>query len=63
MTLSLRLDFPAGGDVPTPICVTALTATATVTANQLTGTYTGTDTCEGFYANGQLTLGGPALRW
>ena len=23
---------------------------------ELAGTYSGTDTCEGFYANGQLTL-------
>ena len=61
-TLTLRMNFPAGVDVPTPICVTDLLATATVSGNQLTGTYSGTDTCEGFYANGQLTLIGPTLR-
>jgi hypothetical protein len=61
-TLTLKMNFPAGGDVPTPICVTDLTATATITANQATGTYSGTDTCEGLYANGQFSLSGPTLR-
>ena len=60
-TLTLSMNFPAGGDVPTPVCITDLTATATVSGNQLTGSYTGTDTCEGFYANGQLALVGPTL--
>ena len=55
-TLTIRMNFPAGGDVPTPICTTDLSGTATVIANQVTGTYSGTDSCEGFYANGQLTL-------
>jgi hypothetical protein len=55
-TLTVRINFPAGGDVPTPICTTDLTGTATVIANQLTGTYSGTDSCEGFYSNGHLTL-------
>jgi hypothetical protein len=54
--LTVRMSFPAGGDVPTPICVTDLSGTAALAGNQLTGTYSGTDTCEGFYANGQLTL-------
>jgi hypothetical protein len=61
-TLTIRMIFPTGGDVPTPICATELTATGSVTGDQLTGTYTGTDTCEGFYANGQLALTRPAPR-
>jgi hypothetical protein len=60
--LTIRMIFPTGGDVPTPICATELTATASLAGDQLTGTYTGTDTCEGFYANGQLALTRPALR-
>ena len=55
-TLTLRMNFPAGSDVPTPICVTDLSGTAAMAGNQLTGTYSGTDTCEGLFANGQLTL-------
>src|SRR6185436_19976623 len=55
-TLTLRMNFPAGGDVPTPICVTDLAGTAAIAGNQLTGTYSGTDSCEGLFANGQLSL-------
>lgn len=55
-TLTLRMNFPAGGDVPTPICVTDLTGSATVAGRQISGTYSGSDTCEGLFANGQLTL-------
>jgi hypothetical protein len=55
-TLTLRMNFPAGGDVPTPICVTDLTGSASITGNQIAGRYSGTDSCEGLFANGQLTL-------
>jgi hypothetical protein len=55
-TLSVRMNFPAGADVPTPICVTDLTGSATFAGGQITGTYSGSDTCEGLFANGQLTL-------
>jgi hypothetical protein len=55
-TLTLKMNFPAGGDVPTPICVTDLAGSATVAGSQVTGTYSGSDTCEGLFANGQLTL-------
>jgi hypothetical protein len=55
-TLTLRMNFPAGGDVPTPICVTDLSGSASIAGNQITGTYSGADTCEGLFANGQLTL-------
>ena len=55
-TLTLRMNFPAGGDVPTPICVTDLAGSAAIAGNQLTGTYSGTDSCEGLFANGQLSL-------
>jgi hypothetical protein len=42
--------------VPTPICVTDLAGSAAVAGNQLTGTYSGTDSCEGLFANGRLSL-------
>jgi len=55
-TLTLRMNFPIGADVPTSVCGTDLSGTAALAGNQLTGTYSGTDSCEGVFANGQLTL-------
>lgn len=54
--VSLALNFPAGGNVPTPICAAAFSATGSVADNRLTATYTGTDSCEGIYSNGQMAL-------
>jgi hypothetical protein len=54
--VTISMTFPAGGDVPTPICEAKLTATGTVVDRRITGTYTGTDTCEGVYANGVMDL-------
>ena len=58
-TLTLSLDFPAGGDVPAPICEAKLSAVATVVERRITATYTGTDTCEGVYSNGVMELTRP----
>ena len=55
-TLSVSMKFPAGGDVPAPICVADLTGTATVLDRRITATYTGTDTCEGVYSTGTIDL-------
>jgi len=55
-SLSVSMSFPAGGDVPTPICVTDLSGTATVVDRRITASYTGTDTCEGFFADGKIEL-------
>jgi hypothetical protein len=55
-TLSVSMSFPAGGDVPAPICVANLTATATVADPRITVAYTGTDSCEGVYSNGTIDL-------
>ena len=55
-TLTVSMKFPAGGDVPAPICVAELNATATVADRRITATYTGTDTCEGVYSNGAMEL-------
>lgn len=55
-SLTIAMTFPAGGDVPAPICVADLSGTATVADRRITASYTGTDTCEGVYANGTLEL-------
>ena len=55
-TVSISMKFPAGGDVPTPICVADFNATGTIVDRRITATYTGTDTCEGVYSNGVMDL-------
>lgn len=55
-TLSVTMKFPAGGDVPTPICVVDLAGSATVLDRRMMASYTGTDTCEGFFADGKIEL-------
>ncbi len=54
--VTISMTFPAGGDVPTPICEASLTATGTVADRRITGTYSGSDTCEGIYSNGVIEL-------
>ena len=54
--VTISMKFPAGGDVPAPICDAALTATGTVVDRRISATYTGTDTCEGVYSNGVMDL-------
>ena len=56
--LTMNLKFAAGveGD-PTPICSATMTGSASgVAAGRLTGTYTGSDTCEGAFLNGALAM-------
>ena len=57
-TLTLNMLFAAGVDGdPTPACSATLTSTATVGGERaLTGTYSGSDTCEGPFANGTLAM-------
>lgn len=55
-TVSISMKFPAGGDVPTPICAADFSAIGTVVDRRITATYTGTDTCEGVYSNGVMDL-------
>ena len=55
-TLTVSMKFPAGGDVPAPICIADLTATAIVTDRRISATYTGRNTCEGVYSNGKIDL-------
>lgn len=55
-TLTVSMNFPAGGDVPAPICEANLSATGIVIDRRITATYTGTDTCEGVYSNGVIEL-------
>ena len=54
--LSVSMRFPAGGDVPTPICIVDLSGTATVDDRRITASYSGTDTCEGIFSNGRIDL-------
>ena len=56
--LSMKLQFAAGveGD-PTPICSATMTGSASgVAAGRLSGTYTGSDSCEGAFLNGALAM-------
>jgi hypothetical protein len=55
-SLSVTMTFPAGGDVPTPICVVDLSGSATVLDRLMMASYTGTDTCEGFFSDGKIEL-------
>jgi hypothetical protein len=55
-TFTISMTFPAGGDVPAPICDATLSATGTVIDRRITATYTGTDSCEGTYSNGVIEL-------
>lgn len=57
-TLTLTMSFAAGvnGD-PTPACSATLSGTASaVVADQISGTYSGADTCEGPFTDGKLTM-------
>jgi hypothetical protein len=57
-TLTWTAKFPANpADDPTPSCGATLTGTIPdITADSVSGTYSGADTCEGQYANGTLTM-------
>ncbi len=55
--LTMTLDFPAGGSDITPLCgITMHATTADVAAGRITANYTGTTTCEGLIADGQLAV-------
>ena len=56
--LGMTMTFAAGVDGdPTPICSATMTGTATLNASaELGGAYTGSDTCEGAFLNGSLTM-------
>jgi hypothetical protein len=56
--LTMTLHFAAGVDGdPTPICSATMTGSAaSLTAGQLSGSYTGSDTCEGAFLNGTIAM-------
>jgi hypothetical protein len=56
--LGMTMTFAAGVDGdPTPICSATMTGTAALDASAgLGGAYTGSDTCEGAFLNGNLTM-------
>jgi hypothetical protein len=55
-TVTMSMKFPAGGDVPAPICDAEFNATAALLDRRITGTYSGSDTCEGTYSNGLIDV-------
>lgn len=55
--LTFTLKIPAGGfDRPLATCATTATGTAAASANSITGSYTGTNTCSGAIGAGHFTL-------
>jgi hypothetical protein len=54
--VTISMKFPAGGDVPAPICDAEFNATAALLDGRIAGTYVGSDTCEGTYSNGVIDL-------
>jgi hypothetical protein len=57
-TLKWTATFPAdAAHDPTPSCAATLTGTISdMTANSVSGSYSGADTCEGQYTDGTLTM-------
>lgn len=56
-TLTMTMAFAAGVDGdPTPICSATMTGTAAAAAGELTGRYTGSDTCEGAFLDGRMAM-------
>jgi hypothetical protein len=57
-TLNWTASFPADpAKDPTPSCAATLTGTIVdITADSVSGTYTGQDSCEGQYSSGTLTM-------
>lgn len=56
-TLTLRMLFPTGGSVPTPICSVIMESTASgVTSNSIAASYSGSDSCEGAFAGGTFSM-------
>jgi len=56
-TLTMTMAFAAGVDGdPTPICSATMTGTAAAIASELTGRYTGSDTCEGAFLDGRIAM-------
>jgi hypothetical protein len=56
-TLAMTMTFAAGVDGdPTPICSATMTGSASTIAGELSGSYTGSDTCEGAFLNGRIAM-------
>jgi hypothetical protein len=59
-TLTFAMSIPAGAiGKPFASCSTSASGSGQVTSTTITGTYTGTNSCTGSFASGQLTLGRP----
>jgi hypothetical protein len=56
LTMNMQFDAGVDGD-PTPICSATMTGAASSIADgQLSGAYTGSDTCEGAFLNGIISM-------
>jgi len=57
-TLALTMSFAAGADGdPTPACSATMTGTVTpLSSSRVSGSYAGSDTCEGLFVNGLMQL-------
>ena len=56
-TLTMTLAFAAGADGdPTPICSATMSGSAAALTGELSGTYAGSDTCEGAFLNGRIAM-------
>ena len=55
--LTLRMFFPSGGDVPTPMCSVTINATVPdATDKNIATNYSGEDTCEGPFVGGAFSM-------
>ena len=55
--LTLRMFFPSGGDVPTPMCSVTINATVpNATDTNIATSYSGVDTCEGPFVGGAFSM-------
>ena len=55
--LMLRIYFPTGGDVPTPLCSVTMDAIVLdITSGRLASSYSGGDTCEGPFSDGVFAM-------
>ena len=55
-TLTFEVVIPVGGSPQKPSCSSTATGTATVSNTVIKATYSGTNTCDGDYTDGRLTL-------
>lgn len=56
-SILMKILFPTGGDVPTPICSVTINATSSqINGATIPMTYSGEDSCEGPFADGAVMI-------